>query len=624
MNGILCVLASLLLFVTCSIPAVASLNLILPTRNHNLYEHPENFYMHTARSGPDAWKGGTYGFSRNARHLKGGTVHTRFHEGVDIAPVMRDARGEPLDTVMAIDQGTVVHVNAVAGHSNYGKYVVVRHYWNGAPFYSLYAHLNETWVDSGQDVRQGAPLGRLGYTGAGINRARAHLHFEIAMLVNENFGKWYDLEFGDNRNHHGFYNGMNLAGLNVARLYERLAAEPDMTIRQFIESEHTPFYTVLLPRVGRLDMLGRYPWLLKKSAMPDDPTWEITFDASGLPLSIRPSKKEVQGPVIAWIADSAFPYTYLTKSYARGSKGSGRLTSSGERFMRLVAIEQDSSTFGARPARTVAEEESMEEEWPDEGMAEEEAHAGEEIAEVAFVEEASGPELDEEIAGGKEDDGKTADDESGEAHADIEAEADGVAGETDDVREFDEEESVENEPVTDNDSVTEDGGMAEGGAIPADEEAEEEVEEAVAPGSLSPGRPEESTEEALVSPYHTRGYFFNWRLDGIHWEIDMKPIVLNVPAEGKRRNGAGVDTVMARCDKCARFGISQPRMFRPGDDRTEWAMHIDVADRARFAANAKAANGKVFLIELYIRSDGEESVSTVKMRTAVREEDVEQ
>ena len=106
-----------------------ALDLIYPTANHNLLEHPEEFYMKTARSGAEAWRGGMYGFSRNAKHLKGGTVYTRFHEGVDIAPVARDGRGVPLDSVVAIDTGTVVYVNAVSGRSNYGTYIVVRHVW---------------------------------------------------------------------------------------------------------------------------------------------------------------------------------------------------------------------------------------------------------------------------------------------------------------------------------------------------------------------------------------------------------------------------------------------------------------------------------------------------------------
>ncbi len=322
-----------------------ALDLIYPTANHNLLEHPEEFYMKTARSGAEAWRGGMYGFSRNAKHLKGGTVYTRFHEGVDIAPVARDGRGVPLDSVVAIDTGTVVYVNAVSGRSNYGKYIVVRHVWGGSPFYSLYAHLNETWVDSGMQISQGTPIGLLGYTGAGINRARAHLHFEIAMLVNWNFPLWYQSEYRDGRNYHGYYNGINMAGLNVARLYERLAEEPDLSIRTFIEEEHEPFYTVRVPRTGRLDLLWRYPWLLRESAPADHRSWDITFDPSGLPLAIKSAEPEVEEFSVIWAAESPVAYSYRTKSRLRGSTGSPSLSGSGKRFMRLLTESPDSATY---------------------------------------------------------------------------------------------------------------------------------------------------------------------------------------------------------------------------------------------------------------------------------------
>lgn len=329
---------------------LSALDLIFPTPNEKLFEHPEHFYMKTARSGSDAWKGGTYGFSRNARRIGGETVHTRFHEGVDIAPTMRDKAGRPLDSVVSIDKGVVVYVNARSSASNYGKYVVVRHVWEGSPFYSLYAHLNEVWTDSGAAVEQGDPIGLLGYTGAGINRARAHLHFEIAMLVNWSFDTWYAGAYGDGKNFHGFYNGINLAGLNVARLYERYREDSSLSIRDFIAEEHEPFYRVRTPRAGRLDLLWRYPWLLEESAKASHRSWEITFDASGLPLGVVSVEEETESPSVVWAAESSVPYSYRTKSRLRGSTGSPSLSGSGRRFIDLLLAEPDSAIYAAELA----------------------------------------------------------------------------------------------------------------------------------------------------------------------------------------------------------------------------------------------------------------------------------
>src|SRR5690554_5389210 len=163
---------SVLLFlvvVNAAFVSAQPLDLILPTSNRALLEDDgPAFYQFTdryfkgKRSHP--WEGGQYGFVRNQVETQEGVVFTRFHEGVDIKPLYRDRRGEPLDTVRAIDDGYVVYANDNEHHSSYGKYIVVEHWWDGSPYYSLYAHLNEVDVERGDRVFQGDRLGRLGYT----------------------------------------------------------------------------------------------------------------------------------------------------------------------------------------------------------------------------------------------------------------------------------------------------------------------------------------------------------------------------------------------------------------------------------------------------------------------------
>src|SRR5437868_4460246 len=124
-----------------------ALNLVLPTDNDALlrgdgaafYQYIEREY-HGEKSTP--WQGGRYGFVRDPIETSAGVVYTRFHEGVDIKPLQRDANGEPLDDIHAIADGKVVHVNPVAGYSNYGRYVVIEHRFDGCNYYSLYGHLS--------------------------------------------------------------------------------------------------------------------------------------------------------------------------------------------------------------------------------------------------------------------------------------------------------------------------------------------------------------------------------------------------------------------------------------------------------------------------------------------------
>lgn len=317
------------------------LRLILPTSNDGLLRGAfEDFFQFTdrnfrgVRSTP--WEGGQYGFVRNQVDTEAGIVFTRFHEGVDIKPVYRDRSAEPLDTVRAIDDGTVVYVNPNERRSSYGKYVVVEHIWSGMPFYSLYAHLGSTRVRTGDRVRQGATLGMLGYTGRGIDRRRAHVHFEINMMLNASFGRWHDAYFRGN-NLHGLYNGMNLAGLDVAALYIALQKDPRLTIERFLRSQPV-FFRVQVPNDGALDIHFRYPWLSAGGYDPGAPSLEISLAQSGLPLRIESSSDEVFEPTVVWAQPANVDYSYLTARLITG-RYAPVLANSGRRYVHLLSTD---------------------------------------------------------------------------------------------------------------------------------------------------------------------------------------------------------------------------------------------------------------------------------------------
>ena len=54
---------------------------------------------------------------------------------------------------------------------------------------------------------------------------------------------------------------MNLAGLDVARLYLALRKNPALTIPEFLAGEET-FYKITLPKAQHFDLLTLYPWML--------------------------------------------------------------------------------------------------------------------------------------------------------------------------------------------------------------------------------------------------------------------------------------------------------------------------------------------------------------------------
>src|SRR5881392_202355 len=133
------------------------LDLVLPTDNDALFSGGgPAFYQYIERDFKGVkstpWEGGQYGFVRDPIETSAGIVYTRFHEGIDIKPLRRDARNEPLDEVRAIADGKVVHTNLVPGYSNYGNYVVIEHRWAGSNYYSLYGHLSSIAVQPGDSV----------------------------------------------------------------------------------------------------------------------------------------------------------------------------------------------------------------------------------------------------------------------------------------------------------------------------------------------------------------------------------------------------------------------------------------------------------------------------------------
>ncbi len=316
-----------------------ALDLVLPTDNDALFSGDgAAFYQYVERNyggvKSTPWEGGQYGFVRDPTETAGGVVYTRFHEGIDIRPLHRDSHGEPLDEVRAIGDGKVVHANLVAGYSNYGKYIVIEHRWGGSNYYSLYGHLSSIAVQRGEMVTRGQRLAVMGYTGTGLNRERAHLHLELDLMFSRQFEAWYNTFFRNDPNHNGIYNGMNLAGLDVARLYLALRKNPALTIPEFLNDEEI-FYKVTLPNSRHFDLPRLYPWMLA-GKRTEKSSWEVSFARSGVPLRIEPTDRRVTQPELSYIKKSSIDCSYLTRDVISGREGNAHLTNYGRQLMRLL------------------------------------------------------------------------------------------------------------------------------------------------------------------------------------------------------------------------------------------------------------------------------------------------
>jgi peptidoglycan LD-endopeptidase LytH len=182
----------------------------LPTDNREILVPggEERYFVGTVGK---PWTTGSYGSVR--------TDGQQIHEGIDVRCLHRGKNGEPLDAIYAVAGGSVAYLNDKPGLSNYGNYLVLRHQIEGIEIYSLYAHLRQLrqGLRVGQTVAAGDTLGVMGRTSntrERISRDRAHVHFELDLLVNDRFAVWYHRHFPDQRNDHGAWNGQNLVAID--------------------------------------------------------------------------------------------------------------------------------------------------------------------------------------------------------------------------------------------------------------------------------------------------------------------------------------------------------------------------------------------------------------------------
>lgn len=311
-----------------------------PTGNRALLAgKPEEFFMYVDRDFEGQithpWEGGQFGFVRGPVRSGDGMIFITLHEGIDIRTLSRDQAGNPLDDVRAAAAGVVVHASVQPGASNYGRYVVMEHRFGGAIFYTLYAHLASVSAAVGQTVRQGEIIARMGFSGAGIDRTRAHLHFEVGLVLNKNFQHWYDQFAATSPNLHGIYNGMNLAGTDPAAVLTASAKDPSFNLVRHITSI-PPYYKITVPNTPGLSFVRDHPWLVPDGEVSNPPAWTISFSQTGLPVRAVAAKGPVAGPQIEWVQSSNIAYTQATRGIIGGPAGQPRLTESGKKFLSLI------------------------------------------------------------------------------------------------------------------------------------------------------------------------------------------------------------------------------------------------------------------------------------------------
>lgn len=209
----------------------------------------------------------------------------RFHEGVDIRPITRASNGEPLDRIFTAMKGSVAYINQPL-NGPYGKYVILYHPEAEIPVYTLYAHLAsiEKTLKVGDKLPKGSAIATMGHTSTSptaIPKDRAHLHFEVGLVLSANFGNWYNqqAELRDSPNQHGIWNGQNLLGFDPVPVLARSSVNLLDSVRQLPTALAVTMRTKRPP-----DFIQRYPGLLAPGSDPAKAAgWYVEFTWYGLP-----------------------------------------------------------------------------------------------------------------------------------------------------------------------------------------------------------------------------------------------------------------------------------------------------------------------------------------------------
>ena len=265
-----------------------------PTANHALYTPGAElkFFAPTAPDKP--WSSGSFGCVRDNG--------TRMHEGLDIRHLQTDRHGEPADPVMATANGTVVYFSKKPGLSNYGNYIVVRHMVEGLEIYSLYAHLSAIRPDLkiGEAVKAGEVIATMGRTSSNevIAKDRAHVHFELNVLINDNFAAWFKKSSPGERNDHGEWNGQNLNGLDEREiLIGEHNPKGNFSLLEFLRGQ-TELCRVLV-RATNFPYLRHYPQLVLKNPLAEKEGvagYEVALNFNGVPFALMPrAASEIKG-----------------------------------------------------------------------------------------------------------------------------------------------------------------------------------------------------------------------------------------------------------------------------------------------------------------------------------------
>ena len=223
-----------------------------------------------------------------------------------------------------------------------------------APYFSSVVLAANALLHSGDDVAKAAhlpgiasgetiaTLGRTTNTREGISRERAHVHFELDLIINERFPEWYRKTFPTQRNDHGGWNGQNLLGLDprlVLLEQQRLGAKFDLAV--FVR-QSTELCRVFV-RDTNFSWLRRYPALIRPNPRVEKEGkvgYELALNFNGLPFEAIPrAASEVTGQatfLLLSVNAAEQQKNPARRLVSKDRRGQWQLASQGLRLLELL------------------------------------------------------------------------------------------------------------------------------------------------------------------------------------------------------------------------------------------------------------------------------------------------
>ena len=177
----------------------------------------------------------------------------------------------------------------------------------------------------------------MGHTPTGIiPLGRAHLHFEIGLIANADFGRWFRAQ--RLKPDHGMFNGWNLQALDPLAFFDCQQRSSDFAFGVYLAQVPRAF-ELLCAAPTPVDFFRRYPGLWKSEASPSGAI-VMACSANGTPLEGRlatePERAELgrRKAVVLTVHEDVLGRNGC-RLIAR-ERGGWKLGSSGERWLEIL------------------------------------------------------------------------------------------------------------------------------------------------------------------------------------------------------------------------------------------------------------------------------------------------